>query len=665
VISPHVAPRPSDATGVLHRGALLLACTLIALKAYYLGAPAPAWSEAMRYARALAATSSLDVVFTLVLWAVGAAALVGTLRRPRLTRAVVAAFLATAALAALYAVASVVMFGIFGGFLTYPLLTLVGDVRMLRSSVALHLTPGVAAGLVLLPTAYVVTVLASRRLVPSRASTIRSRLVSLALLLAWVVAGQYAYAREWTTRQDRRIAENAHWVLASSVIRSAVSDDTVSLGDEFIDGDLGDFAPPVASSTRDRVRPARLVTSPGRSIAKLQTPPNVILVVLESVAARWTSLGNAHYQTTPTLTAEAGHALVYDNFYAHIGRSSNSLAAILLSTYPKLDFQDVTEEYPDLGGTSLASTFRDRGYRTSFVTSSDLSWAGWDSFIASRGFERVRDEHDLTCGEPVSSWGVEDRCMVDDMVQLIREPHDRPFFMMAWSQQTHHPYEPSPGSAQLNLLREPVPYQYDVDRYLNVLHETDAHLARLFAAVRETGQADNTLIVITGDHGQAFGYPHDSYAQGRTIYEEDVNVPLMLWFPPRFRTPLRQGVIGSHVDLAPTIADVAGLPPAADWRGRSLLATSRPPRAYFYVAEDHFRLGVREGTWKYIYDLREGTEELYRLDLDPTEQHNVASTERARCTRLRQRLAAWAEANRRQYAVDTGPKIVPAPRPKA
>jgi hypothetical protein len=43
---------------------------------------------------------------------------------------------------------------------------------------------------------------------------------------------QYAYAREWTTRQDRRIAENAHWVLASSVIRSAVSDDTVSLDDE-------------------------------------------------------------------------------------------------------------------------------------------------------------------------------------------------------------------------------------------------------------------------------------------------------------------------------------------------------------------------------------------------------------------------------------------------
>jgi arylsulfatase A-like enzyme len=641
----HASPA-AHALVLVHRGTLLLAATLVGVKAYYLGSPPADWASALGYARALAATSSLDVMFVVALWAAGVAALVAASRRPWLTRLVSAAFLAVAAMAALYAVASVVMFGIFGGFLTYPLLTLVGDVRMLRSSVALHLTPGVVAGLVLLPTAYVITVLASGRLAPNRGAGLAGRAVSLALLVAWVIAGQYAYAREWTTRQDRRIAENAHWVLASSVFRSAVSDDTVALGDSFDDGDLGDFAPPLRA-VRDRVRPARLITRVGRKASA--APPNVILVVLEAVAARWTSLGNAQYQTTPTLTAEARHALVYDNFYAHIGRSSNSLAAILLSTYPKLDFQDVTQEYPDLDGTSLASAFRARGYRTSFITSSDLSWAGWDSFIGARGFDSVRDYHDLTCGAPVSSWGVEDRCMVDDLVRQIQEPGDRPFFLMAWSQQTHHPYEPSPGSKALSLVREPVEDRYDLDRYLNVLHETDAQLARLFAAVREADLDDNTVIVITGDHGQAFGYPHDTYIQGRTIYEEDVNVPLMLWSPPRFRRGARPDAIGSHVDLAPTIADMAGLTPAADWRGRSLFDRSRAPRAYFYVAEDHFRLGVREGEWKYIYDLREGTEELYRLDLDPTEQHNLAAAERARCARLRQRLAAWAEANRRQY----------------
>ena len=82
--------------------------------------------------------------------------------------------------------------------------------------------------------------------------------------------------------------------------------------------------------------------------------------------------------------------------------------------------------------------------------------------------------------------------------------------------------------------------------------------------------------------------------------------------------------IGSHVDLAPTIADLTGLPPSP-WQGRSLFDPARAPRAYFYVAEDRFSLGVREDNWKYIFDLREGTEQLYDLDRDPTEQHNLAA----------------------------------------
>jgi arylsulfatase A-like enzyme len=241
----------------------------------------------------------------------------------------------------------------------------------------------------------------------------------------------------------------------------------------------------------------------------------------------------------------------------------------------------------------------------------------------------------------------------------------RPFFLMAWSQQTHHPYEPSPGAQQLSLVREPVQDQYDLDRYLNVLHETDAQLARLFTAVRDAGLADNTLIVITGDHGQAFGYPHDTYIQGPDDLREDVNVPLMLWFPPRFRAAVRQGVIGSHVDLAPTIADVAGLPPAPDWRGRSLLDTARPPRAYFYVAEDHFRSGVREGAWKYIYDLREGTEELYRLDLDPPS----STTSRPPNARAARACASASPRGPKPTGASTRRRLakshVHGPRPKA
>jgi arylsulfatase A-like enzyme len=119
--------------------------------------------------------------------------------------------------------------------------------------------------------------------------------------------------------------------------------------------------------------------------------------------------------------------------------------------------------------------------------------------------------------------------------------------------------------------------------------------------------------------------------QGRTVYEEDVNVPLLLWYPRTYRSGSRSATIGSHVDLAPTIADIAGFPAASDWQGRSLFDTRRAPRAYFYVAEDHFTLGVREENWKYIFDLREGAEELYDLGRDPTEQHSLAAAQPERC----------------------------------
>jgi choline-sulfatase len=126
-------------------------------------------------------------------------------------------------------------------------------------------------------------------------------------------------------------------------------------------------------------------------------------------------------------------------------------------------------------------------------------------------------------------------------------------------------------------------------------------------------------------------------------------VPFMIWSPRLYRSGQRSTTIASHVDLAPTIAELAGLNPAPDWQGRSLFDRKRSPRAYFYVAEDGFTLGVREGQWKYLYDLREGEEELYDLSKDPIEWQNVAKEHAALSTRFRQRLAAWTEANRRQY----------------
>ena len=633
--------------------AICLALVLVAVKAAYLGVPAVAGVG--DFLASLMAITYRDVLFAAALWVVGRTALMlaGGRRLPR--HIVYNGFVLVSAFLCLYAVASVVAFGVLGGFLTFALIHLVGNLRMLSSSVSVYLTPRVVVGLVCVPLGYIGLVRAVVRWAPAaRGPRWRRPALACAALAGWVGVGQYVYATDWATHYDSRIAENPPWVFVVSWWQVFRGERNVRMTDTFDPAYLTDFEPigrrpaaPVAAPVR-----ALAVRRGGGVVTASRRPPNVILLVLESVAARWTSVSGGLYDTTPTIKAESAHGLLADNFYAHVGRSSNALAAILLSAYPKLDFRDFTEEYPHAVRTSLAEVFRRGGYRTAFLTSSDLQWAGWEDFIKARGFDEVRDFRGLPCDDThvMSSWGSEDRCLVEGVLQFIQKDPTHPFFVMGWTDQTHHPYEQTPDVPTLDLLKESTPDDYDLGRYLNVLHETDHQLARLFAAVRAAGLADDTLIVLIGDHGQAFGFPHDSYMQGRTIYEEDVHVPLLFWFPRRYVTGRRAPEVGAQVDLAPTIADLAGVPSAPDWQGRSLFDPHRSPRAYFYVAQDEFRLGVREGNWKYILDLRAGTEELYDLAGDPTEQHNLVAAQPERCLRLRQRLAAWTDANHRQYA---------------
>jgi phosphoglycerol transferase MdoB-like AlkP superfamily enzyme len=630
--------------------ALTLGLSLVAIKASHLGAPARDGFAA--YVLQVAAISYADAVFAAGAWAFVRLAIAIAGRRKWALRLLSSFFMAFAAFCCLYAVVNVVLFGILGGFLTYPLLAIIGDVRMVRSSVGAHLTSRTALGLVGIPSLYIMVSLVLSYAAQSGRFQ-RLRTVPIVLLLLWTAVGAFAYEKYFDERADRRIAESPYWAIASSSWEAVTGRGFVRLAAEFAPDDLSDFDPPAARREKAASLPSRVIRRATAALdvraAAARRPPNVILVVLESVAARWTSLHNPLYDTTPTLRTEAARSAVVDNFYAHIGRSSNSLVAMLLSAYPKLDFRELTAQYPAMPGTALPAMFKSRGYRTAFVTPSDLEWAGWRGFLSGHGFEQVWDYRDLACTDMVSSWGVEDRCMVDKAVDVIAAAGSRPFFLTAWTTQTHHPYEPSPGAPELDLLRERTPDDWDLGRYLNVIHETDRHLARIFEAVRRAGLEQDTLIVVTGDHGQAFGYPHPTYTQGRAVYEEDVHVPLMLWYPRNYRTPVRPKTVGSHVDLAPTIAELIGVPAAPDWQGRSLFDERHPHRAYFYVAEDHFRLAVREGNWKYIYGVRDGRDELYDLSVDPLEQHNVAEQNPDRCDRLRQRLAAWTEANRRQY----------------
>ena len=156
------------------------------------------------------------------------------------------------------------------------------------------------------------------------------------------------------------------------------------------------------------------------------------------------------------------------------------------------------------------------------------------------------------------------------------------------------------------------------------------------------GLSDSTLIVVTGDHGEAFG-EHGQLVHGFTVYEEETRVPLLMI--NRRLIPNRIDVkrIGRQIDIASTILSVLGMDAPADWQGASLFEKDGERRAYLFSADGKFTLGVVDEDSKFIYDFNGDSAELYNLAADPGEHENLASRSSysSEVERDHLRLEAW------------------------
>lgn len=621
-----------------------LAVVFVATKAVHFGVP---FSYGVQeYLNDIVIVSYADVLFVLGVGAVAQVALWLTASRPLLLRLVWVALGLFCLVSVVFAIVSVQIFAYLRSPLTYPLIYLAGDVKNMQSSVGAFVSRPLLIAIVATPIVYLIASCITHRFIqPRRSASFRlMQLVCLAAIAAAAVYGRQMVTGEWGDRDDRLIAENPHWYLASSVVTELLGGQSIRLVEDFPDEDLDDFL-----VVGERTAPAVSL------IAADKRPKNVIVVVMESTATRYLSLYGSSFATTPNLQREAAHAVVFENAYCHVGLTANALVAIALSNYPGMTYKEYTVEHPALPGTTLAQVLKTCGYRTAFVHSGDLEYTNQIGFLQNRGFDDLWDYRQLGCGLPnfgEFSWGVEDRCMVEGILKWIDQDRSKPFCVLSWTIQAHHPYMLQPPQPIDFFNGEPPPgaEPYTLNLYLNVQREVDAQLGRLFDGLRERGLADDTVVVIVGDHGEAFGEPHKTYGHGSKLFEECVNVPMIVWSPRLFPEGRRETTVGSQIDINPTVTDLLGVPPADSWQGRSLFDATRPPRAYFYASNDDYLLGVRECRWKYTYNATRGRDVLFDLENDPTEQTNVADQHADVCRRLRQRLAAWMAYEREHLA---------------
>jgi phosphoglycerol transferase MdoB-like AlkP superfamily enzyme len=362
---------------------------------------------------------------------------------------------------------------------------------------------------------------------------------------------------------------------------------------------------------------------------------NVVLIVLESAGAEYLRPYGASHDPMPNLSELAQTSLIFEDAYAVYPESIKALFSILCSRYPAMDTE--TESYARITTPSLASLLKATGYRTALFHSGRFMYLGMKAVIENRGFEILEDAGAIG-GNYESSFGVDEPSTVRRALAWIDSlPRRERFFLTYLPIAGHHPYEtPEPG---------PFPEREESDRYLNALHYADASLGALLRGLRDRGLDRNALFVVFGDHGQAFGRHQGNYGHTLFLYEENIRVPYLISMPGLITQQARIAKKISLIDTAPTILDLLGLPSPPDHQGRSALE-GRPGMALFYTDYSLGLMGLRDGCWKYIYELDSERSKLFDLCQDAAELNDLSRSHPERVMAYRSLLKRWSEAQK-------------------
>ena len=409
--------------------------------------------------------------------------------------------------------------------------------------------------------------------------------------------------------------------------------------------------------------------------------PSVLLLILDTVRAAELSLYGYGRPTTPELERWAARGTVFERAFAPSSWTVPSHASIFTGR-PEILLGATHWDRLGPDWPTLAEVLRGRGYGTAaFVANAD--WAGWDSGLG-RGFERY-DDYPVNLWTAISatSFGRVIYPMLYDRLAgrlqrlpgrlRLRHPVQHrsaaaisfaflgwlderpraPYFAFLNFMDAHTPYTP-PDSFR-NRYRTPMPrpasrYAYadrppirltptDMrprqDLYDGSIAYLDSEIGRLLDALEQRGGLENTLVVLTADHGEEFA-EHGLGGHGSTVYRLSVQVPLVLWFPGRIPAGGRVATPVSLHNLAATVLNLAA-PGPGRLPGRSLARFWRSPDEVqpdtilaTLLRPDGSLGSIAFGGRRYIHDEVTGSEELYDFEHDVLERWDLSASDSGR-----------------------------------
>jgi arylsulfatase A-like enzyme len=436
--------------------------------------------------------------------------------------------------------------------------------------------------------------------------------------------------------------------------------------------------------------------------------PNVLFIVLDTVRAKNLGLYGYARETTPRLSRLAARGVGFNDARSAAPWTLPSHATMFTGRWPSELFEH-PEQRLDSTVPTLAEYLGRNGYATAgFVANTFYCNSG---FGLSRGFDHYEDFYENFGTSPgeilrhsalgrrlLDLAGVEEAIRLDGRKDADQINSDfltwqsikggRPFFAFLNYMDAHAPYI-APASAERHFgIRPTTPGDLQVlndwqkintpptdprsielarDAYDDCIAYLDSALGRLFDELDRRGVFDNTLVVVTSDHGEEIG-EHQLVGHGRSLYREELHVPLIVVKPGRVPSGRRVAEPVSLRDLPATIVDLLQLADNSPFPGRSMapLWSIRPgldkPEPGVVRSEVALRLKttakkdrppalrgpmasvVAEGM-SYIRNA-DGTEELYRLLDDPAEAQNLVEHKDAQPALRRLRALAEGDADR-------------------
>ncbi|MBI4161969.1 MAG: sulfatase [Acidobacteria bacterium] len=401
----------------------------------------------------------------------------------------------------------------------------------------------------------------------------------------------------------------------------------------------GTYRPPVSGLV-----PVLLLFLSPTLAAGPPSPPNLLIVTLDTTRADHLSCYGYPHPTSPNIDRIARGGVLFESATTQIPLTGPAHASLMTSRHPR-SHGAVRNGVPMRADVpTLAEVLRGHGYATgAFVSGWTLrrNLTGLD-----RGFDRFDDRLEDRY-RVVNAQRTADQA-TDLALQWIGERKGRPFFLWVHYFDPHSPYRrhpefyrlPAGGSSGRNEFGYPLE---KVARYDSEIGFTDREIGRLLGAVDRSGTGPDTLVVITGDHGESFG-DHGYVGHGRRVYEANLHVPLIVRFPRNLPGGGRSSHPAQTIDVMPTVLALLGVPGPMGMEGRDLGPALRgttdlpEPEIYFEtfagarkkfwrvfsppLAGVPIRVGRRIGAWKYIYDPKTGEHELYDLATDPAETIN-------------------------------------------